>query len=55
MQEKLAFERWLDSEQKEQVQLIHQSQTQKGEILQSMKEVSCVPFNALSVLKHQRS
>lgn len=38
MQEKLAFERWLDSEQKEQVQLIHQSQTQKGEILQSMKE-----------------
>ncbi|XP_066467026.1 E3 ubiquitin-protein ligase LRSAM1 [Tiliqua scincoides] len=37
-QEKLEFERWLDSEQREQVQLIHQSQTQKGEILQSMKK-----------------
>lgn len=40
MQEKLEFERWLDSEQREQAQLLHQSQTQKGEILQSMKEAS---------------
>lgn len=40
MQEKLEFERWLDLEQREQAQLMHQSHTQKGEILQSMKEVT---------------
>ncbi|XP_053138205.1 E3 ubiquitin-protein ligase LRSAM1 isoform X2 [Hemicordylus capensis] len=38
MQEKLEFERWLDLGQREQAQLMHQSQAQKGEILQSMKE-----------------
>ncbi|XP_070614624.1 E3 ubiquitin-protein ligase LRSAM1 isoform X2 [Erythrolamprus reginae] len=38
MQEKLAFERGLDLEQREQVQLMHQSHVQKGEFLQSMKE-----------------
>ncbi|XP_015278585.1 PREDICTED: E3 ubiquitin-protein ligase LRSAM1 [Gekko japonicus] len=37
MQEKLEFERWLDVEQREQAQLMQQNQTQKGEILQSMK------------------
>ncbi|XP_077162970.1 E3 ubiquitin-protein ligase LRSAM1 isoform X2 [Paroedura picta] len=37
MQEKLEFERWLDLEQREQAQLMQQSQTQKGEILQNMK------------------
>lgn len=39
MQEKLEFERWLDLEQREQVHLMHQSHVQKGEFLQSMKEV----------------
>uniref|UniRef100_A0A8D2LP00 Leucine rich repeat and sterile alpha motif containing 1 n=1 Tax=Varanus komodoensis TaxID=61221 RepID=A0A8D2LP00_VARKO len=38
MQEKLEFERWLDLEQRGQAQLIHHSQAEKGEILQSMKE-----------------
>ncbi|XP_013927049.1 PREDICTED: E3 ubiquitin-protein ligase LRSAM1-like [Thamnophis sirtalis] len=38
MREKLAFERGLDLEQREQVQLMHQSHVQKGEFLQSMKE-----------------
>ncbi|XP_060106995.1 E3 ubiquitin-protein ligase LRSAM1 isoform X1 [Heteronotia binoei] len=37
MQEKLEFERWLDLEQREQAQLMQQNQSQKGEILQSMK------------------
>ncbi|XP_020656570.3 E3 ubiquitin-protein ligase LRSAM1 isoform X4 [Pogona vitticeps] len=38
MQEKLEFERWLDQEQREQAQLMHQSHAQKEEILESMKE-----------------
>ncbi|XP_063000661.1 E3 ubiquitin-protein ligase LRSAM1 [Elgaria multicarinata webbii] len=38
MREKLEFERWLDLEQRGQAQLMHQSNAQKGEILQSMKE-----------------
>ncbi|XP_070811604.1 E3 ubiquitin-protein ligase LRSAM1 [Pituophis catenifer annectens] len=38
MQEKLAFERGLDLEQREQIQLMHQSHVQKGEFLQSMKK-----------------
>uniref|UniRef100_A0A8D0BVH6 Leucine rich repeat and sterile alpha motif containing 1 n=1 Tax=Salvator merianae TaxID=96440 RepID=A0A8D0BVH6_SALMN len=38
MQEKLEFERWLDLEQRGQAQLMQQSHSQKGEVLQSMKE-----------------
>ncbi|XP_060613427.2 E3 ubiquitin-protein ligase LRSAM1 isoform X1 [Anolis sagrei] len=38
MQEKLEFERWLNLEQREQAQLMHQNNAQKEEILESMKE-----------------
>ncbi|KAH0615482.1 hypothetical protein JD844_004780 [Phrynosoma platyrhinos] len=38
MQEKLEFERWLNLEQREHAQLMHQSNAQKEEILESMKE-----------------
>lgn len=44
MQEKLEFERWLDLEQREQAQLMQQSQSQKGEILQSMRAVMMFVF-----------
>ncbi|XP_026567997.1 E3 ubiquitin-protein ligase LRSAM1 [Pseudonaja textilis] len=52
MQEKLAFERGLDLEQREQVQLMHQSHVQKGEFLQSMKEEQMKLDEGLT--RHQR-
>ncbi|KAG8142046.1 hypothetical protein E2320_006673 [Naja naja] len=52
MQEKLAFERGLDLEQREQVQLMHQSHAQKGEFLQSMKEEQMKLDEGLT--RHQR-